>query len=83
MESYILETQEKKGGVRVNEFVQKMISKGRSEGRSEGRNEGILLAANRMSAIMSGLYAEGRDEEVKKALSDSAYLEKLIREYRV
>ena len=46
----------------MSEFVQNWINKGRSEG------------INSMTSLMSRLYAEGRDSDVKRAMTDSAYL---------
>ena len=40
-------------------------------------NEGILS----MTALMSSLYAQGRDADVKKAMTDSAYLKELMEEF--
>ena len=97
MKDFIIETQREKGGFQMSEFVQKMITRGRNEGIALGRNEGIVLgrnegitlgeqrgiafATNRMTSIMTSLYAQGRDADVKRAMTDSAYLQQLIAEY--
>ena len=81
----------------MSEFVQNWINKGRSEGitlgfnqgRSEGfslgRTEGISIGRsagiNSMTSLMSRLYAEGRDADVKRAMTDSAYLAELLATY--
>ena len=62
MEDFIEQTQSQTGGIQMSEFVQNWINKGRSEG------------INSMTSLMSRLYAEGRDSDVKRAMTDSAYL---------
>ena len=79
MEDFIVQTQRARGGVEVSEFVQKWLNQGRNEGISIGRNEGILS----MTALMSSLYAQGRDADVKKAMTDSAYLKELMANYQM
>ena len=82
MAEFIEETQKEKGGVSVCEFVQKM----RNEGVVLGRNEGIALGEQRaissMQSALSALYAQGREEDIKRALSDSVYLAELLAAYR-
>ena len=72
------------------EFVQKMKNEGRLEGRSEGvllgRKEGVALGEQRaissMQAALLALYAQGREDDVKRALTDSAYLAELLSAYQ-
>ena len=72
------------------EFVQKMKNEGRLEGRLEGvlvgRREGVALGEQRgissMQAALSALYAQGREADVKRALTDSAYLAELLAAYQ-
>lgn len=94
IEDFIIQTQQKTGGVKMSGLfqtywnkghdegialgVQKGISQGRTEGISIGRTEGI----NSMTALMSSLYAQGRDEDVKRAFTDSAYLQELLANYK-
>lgn len=47
---------------------------GRNEGISQGRNEGI----SQMQAVLANLYAQGRESDVKRALTDSEYLAELL-----
>ena len=54
------------------------IALGVQQGISQGRTEGI----NSMTALMSSLYAQGRDEDVKRAFTDSAYLQELLANYK-
>ena len=54
---------------------------GRNEGITLGEQRGIAFATNRMTSIMASLYAQGRDADVKRAMTDSAYLQQLIAEY--
>lgn len=87
MRDFIVETQREKGGFQMSEFVQKMISRGRNEGIpigiERGRSEGIAFATNRMTSLMTALYSKGRDDDVKRAFSDSAYMEQLYSEFNL
>ena len=78
--------QSEKGGVNVCEFVQKMKNEGRLEGVLVGRREGVALGEQRgissMQAALSALYAQGREADVKRALTDSAYLAELLVAYQ-
>ncbi len=49
----------------------------REEGREEGRKEGRKEAVELFQKLMES----GRDDELKRALSDREYLEELYREY--
>ena len=97
MESFIYETQAKKGGTEMigifkqaridgrNEGLMVGFNQGRTEGISLGRSEGISIGRsagiNSMTSLMSRLYAEGRDADVKRAMTDSAYLAELLATY--
>ena len=76
MENFVYETQKKGGSVMTGIFKQARID-GRNEGISLGFSEGI----SSMTSLMSRLYAEGRDEDVKRAMTDSAYLQELLAAY--
>lgn len=65
MEDFIRETQRVEGGIKVSEFVQKM--------KTEGENNVLNL--------FSKLYAEGRMNDVQKAITDRAYLKQLQAEF--
>lgn len=53
------------------------FSLGRSEGISLGRNEGI----SQMQSLLAALYAQGREADIKRALTDSAFLAELLSSY--
>ena len=98
MAEFIEESQREKGGVSVCEFVQRMRNEGvligKSEGIALGRKEGIALgisegialgeqkAISSMQSVLSALYAQGKEDEIKRALTDSAYLSELIAKYQ-
>ena len=98
MEDFVYETQRVKGGTKVIDIFRqnynKGIALGRNEGISIGRNEGISIGRNEgisigrnegissMTAVMSRLFAQGRDADVKRAMTDSAYLQELLAQYK-
>ena len=86
IEDFIIQTQQETGGVKMSGLFQtywnKGVQQGLSQGLSQGRTEGISIATNRMTALMSSLYAQGRDADVKRAFTDSAYLQQLLAEYK-
>ena len=59
------------------------LSKGRSEGRSEGLTEGRTEGISQMQNALANLYAQGREEDVKRALTDSAFLAELLSSYNL
>ena len=74
------------GGIKMFDVLQYTMDKkfelgeeqgfaiGRNEGISQGRNEGI----SQMQAVLANLYAQGRESDVKRALTDSEYLAELL-----
>ena len=82
MAEFIEDTQSEKGGVNVCEFVQKMKNEGVLLGRREGFALGEQRAISSMQAALSALYAQGREDDVKRALTDSAYLAELLSAYQ-
>ena len=70
MESYISQTQQKEGGIKMDSFLQKAWDKGETS------------AIEKITALFSKLFASGRDEDVKKATNDREYLKKLLEEYQ-
>ena len=82
MAEFIEDTQSKKGGVNVCEFVQKMKNEGRNEGVLLGRREGFSIGRNEernnIFALFSKLYAEGRSADVERATKDKNYLNALM-----
>ena len=47
----------------------------------EGIEQGIPIGENRINDLYSWLFANGRDEDVKKATSDPEYRAKLLEEF--
>lgn len=80
MENFVYETQKKGGSVMTGIFKQARID-GRNEGISLGFSKGRSEGISSMTSLMSRLYAEGRDEDVKRAMTDSAYLQELLAAY--
>jgi len=70
-----------KGGIKMFDVLQATMDKkfalGRSEGFSLGRSEGIA----EMQTALAKLYAQGRESDIKRALTDSAYLSELLSTY--
>ena len=59
----------------VEELVEKYEEKGRAEGRAEG--------ADRLGSLMTKLKQLGREDDAFKAAADSAYREKLFKEFGI
>ena len=59
----------------VEELVEKYEAKGREEGRTEG--------ADRLGALGTILLKEGRTDDLQKAFTDSAYRDKLFKEFGI
>ena len=60
-------------------FRQDCLAEGRAEGKAEGRAE----EAERMSSLMLKLKDLNRTEDVFKAASNPAYLQKLYKEFNL
>ena len=54
----------------------------KDEGRAEGRAEGRLEGENRLSILMSRLFAEGKMEEAQRAVNDAEYRKMLYKKYQ-
>ena len=54
---------------------------GRQEGFREGHEEGHKEGRNDLARILKNLMDSGKDDVIKRALSDQEYLEQLYREY--
>lgn len=80
-ESYI--ASEKKEGRTMCEFLDRIENRGIERGRREGRLEGRLEGRGDILLVMKELISAGRMEDMKKATSDSAYLEQLIAEFGI
>ena len=52
-------------------------AEGRKEGRAEGRDEGLDI----MTALMARLFADGREDDLRRATTDPAYRDALLGEY--
>lgn len=62
--------------ITVCELFDQYVRQGRKEGREEGREEG----ENRFARLVQMLMDSGRNEELKKAVSDQSYRERLYME---
>ena len=58
------------------ELFDQYIRQGKIEGKTEGRAEG----ENRLAKLVQVLMDNGRNEDLKKALSDQSYREQLYME---
>ena len=75
-----------RGGIKMFDVLQATMDKkfalGRDEGIALGRDEGIALGRNEgiaeMQATLASLYAQGREADIKRALTDSEYLSDLL-----
>ena len=56
------------------------MEKGLEIGREEGRLEGVALGEKKLSDLLSKLMAEGRTEDVSRAINELDYREKLYRD---
>jgi len=63
----------------VEELVEKYEEKGRAEGRAEGHAEG----ADRLGCLITKLLSQNRLDDVQKVSADSAYREKLFKEFGI
>ena len=98
IENEILNTKKEKGGIKMYDVFRAVkdegialgrnegIALGRNEGIALGRNEGIALGRNEertsLLSLFAALYAAGRADDVRRATSDQAYLQKLLDEYK-
>ena len=53
---------------------------GLEKGREIGRKEGVVLGEKKLSDLLNWLAAQGRTEDVSRAISDQDYREKLYKE---
>lgn len=56
------------------------IAEGRKEGMKEGIKEGLRKGENRLAELLQILSAEGRDDDIRRAISDQMYREQLYQE---
>ena len=72
----VLSSVKAKGGIKMFDVLQANINSGISRGITLGRSEGIDSMAN----LFASLFAQGRDEDAKRAATDKAYLQQLLSE---
>ena len=69
-----------------NSYKEQSKREGRQEGIQEGRQEGIREGRREGKQEVNDLYRwlleHGREQDIKKAISDNEYMEKLTEEYR-
>ena len=53
---------------------------GIAEGRKEGIKEGLCKGENRLAELLQILSAEGRNDDIRRAISDQVYREQLYQE---
>ncbi len=56
------------------------IREGIEEGRMEGMKEGLRKGENRLAELLQILSAEGRDDDIRRAILDQTCREQLYRE---
>ena len=61
--------------------MRKREEQGLEQGIAIGEERGIAIGEERMNDLYSWLFANGRDEDVKKAISDPEYRKKLFEEF--
>ena len=54
---------------------------GRKEGRAEGRKEGRAEGLDEAARLVARLFAEGREDDLRRAADDPAFRDALIKEY--
>ncbi|MBQ7167949.1 MAG: hypothetical protein IJR93_13505, partial [Treponema sp.] len=65
-----------RGGPSMYNVLAKMQRESRNEGRNEGRGEGRVS----VQTLMSRMFSEGRVDDLRRASTDSAYLNQLLAE---
>ena len=53
---------------------------GKDEGIAEGHKEGLRKGESRLAELLQILSAEGRDDDIRRAISDQIYREQLYQE---
>ncbi len=67
---------------REEQGQEKGLAQGLEQGLAQGLEQGIVIGADRINDLYSWLFANGRDEDVKKATTDPDYRAKLLEEYQ-
>ena len=70
MENFIIETQQKEGGIKMDAFLR------------PAWEDGEKSAMDKITALFSKLFASRRAADVEKASNDREYLKKLMEEYQ-
>ncbi len=61
--------------------LNKATEKGIEIGEKRGEKRGINIGIDQINDLYSWLYSNGREEDVKKALTDPVFREELLKEY--
>ena len=64
----------------IREGRREGIEEGHIEGKKEGIKEGIHKGESRLVELLQLLSAEGRDDDIRRAISDQTYREQLYQE---
>ena len=67
----------------IEEFGKECRAEGLEEGLEQGRAEGLAIGADRLGRLLSKLFEQNRVDDAKKASSDSAFREKLFKEFGI
>ena len=65
----------------LNKATEKGIKIGEKSGEKRGEKRGITIGINKINDLYSWLYSNGREADVKKALTDPAFMKELLKEY--
>ena len=63
-----------------NKGLSRGLQDGKKQGLNDGRIQGAAIATDNITALFSKLRSSGRDDDLDRALSDRAYLDKLLAE---
>ena len=64
----------------IDEGFNKGLRDGEKKGLNDGRIQGAAIATDNITALFSKLHETGRNDDLYRALSDRAYLDKLLAE---
>ena len=77
VQNAVREDDTKRGGPNMYDVLGKLQRESRKEGWNEGRGEGLASA----QTLMSRMFSEGRVDDLRRASTDSAYLNQLLAEH--
>lgn len=69
--------------VRVSAARKEGLAEGHAEGLEEGKTQGEALEARRYNALIDGLLAANRPEDLRRAAHDDAYRDRLFGEFGI